>query len=295
MRINVVPRTGQTTLLRQGATDTADGLETTSAGDTRPATAGRSPQTRPRSAYESPSHDTVQLVENYNYLHIGFVWMSDDLRVVIVGGHHVGYHAARHLSERGHNVVIIEKDRERVAFLSDAYDATIIQGDGGRRSILQQAGLDRSDVIAALTGYGAMTNIGICTIAARIEPDIGTVARIDHGDKAEYTGLVDQVVYPEQLAAHAATNEIVHVAGGGVQTVEEVTGDLTMLELTVAGDAPVAGRELDEVAFPRGAVVVAGRDSNQLPGPEMVLEPGFRYLVAVKTGVSDEIVQLFRG
>lgn len=221
--------------------------------------------------------------------------MSADLRVVIVGGHHVGYHAARQLSERGHDVVIVEKDRDRVEFLSDQYDATIIHGDGGRRSVLKQAGLDRSDVLAALTGYGAMTNIGICSMATEIEPDVGTVARIDHGDRDEYTGLVDRVVYPEELAAHAATNEIIHVAGGGVQTIEEVTGDLSLLELTVAGDAPVADRELREVSFPRGAVVVAGRDSNQLPGPEMVLEPGFRYLVAVRTGISDEVVRLFRG
>ena len=221
--------------------------------------------------------------------------MSADLRIVIVGGQHVGYHTARHLSERGHDVVIVEKDRDRVEFLSEQYDATVIHGDGGRRSILRQAGLDRSDVVAALTGYGAMTNVGICAMATHVEPDIGTVARIDHGERDEYAGLVDRVVYPEELAAHAATNEIMHVAGGGVRTIEEVTGDLSLLELTVTGDAPVADRELRDVAFPRGAVVVAGRDSNQLPGPEMVLEPGFRYLVAVRTGVSDEVVRLFRG
>jgi trk system potassium uptake protein TrkA len=221
--------------------------------------------------------------------------MSADLRIVIVGGHHVGYHAARHLSERGHDVVIVEKDRERVEFLSDQYDATVIRGDGGRRSILEQAGLGRSDVVAALTGYGAMTNVGICTVARDIAPDVGTVARIDHGDRDEYAGLVDRVVYPEELAAHAATNEIVHVADGGVRTIEAVTGDLTLLELTVAADAPVAGRELRDVAFPRGAVVVAGRDSNQLPGPEMVLEPGLRYVVAVRADISDEVVRLLRG
>ena len=221
--------------------------------------------------------------------------MSADLRVVIVGGQHVGYHAARQLSERGHDVVIVEKDPDRVDFLSDQYEATVIHGDGGRRSILQQAGLDRSDVLAALTGYGAMTNIGICAMATEIEPDIGTIARIDHGDRDEYAGLVDEVVYPEELAAHAATNEIIHVAGGGVRTIEQVTGDLTLIELTVADDAPVADRELREVAFPRGAVVVAGHDSNQLPGPEMILEPGSRYVVAVRTDISDEVVRLFRG
>lgn len=115
------------------------------------------------------------------------------------------------------------------------------------------------------------------------------------GDRDEYAGLVDRVVYPEELAAHAATNEIVHVPDGGVRTIEAVTGELTLLELTVAADAPVAGRELQDVAFPRGAVVVAGRDSNQLPGPEMVLEPGLRYVVAVRADISDEVVRLLRG
>ena len=59
--------------------------------------------------------------------------------------------------------------------------------------------------------------------------------------------------------------------------------------------AAEADRELREVAFPRGAVVVAGHDSNQLPGPEMVLEPGSRYVVAIRTDISDEVVRLFRG
>ena len=221
--------------------------------------------------------------------------MGTDLRVVIVGGHHVGYHTARHLSDRGHDVIIIEKDQDRVEFLAAQYEATVIEGDGGRRSILEQAGLERSDVIAALTGYGAMTNVGICTMARTIAPDIRTVARIDHGQTDEYTQVVDSVVYPEQLAAQAATNEIMHVAGAGVQTIEEVTGDLELLELTVARDAPVAGRERRDVSFPRGSVVVAGRDSNQLPGPEMVLEPDHRYMVAVRNEVSDEVVRLFRG
>jgi K+ transport systems, NAD-binding component len=221
--------------------------------------------------------------------------MSSDLRIVVVGGHHVGYNTARKLSNRGHDVVIVEKDQARVEFLTNQYEATVIQGDGGRLSILEQAGLERSDVIAALTGYGAMTNIGICTMAKTIDPSIGTVARIDHGDTEEYSALVDQVVYPERLAANAATNEIMHVSNAGVQTIEEVTEDLELVELTVAEGAPVAGRELSEISFPRGSVVVTGRDSDELPGPGMELQVGFRYMVAVRTDVSDEVVRLFRG
>jgi trk system potassium uptake protein TrkA len=221
--------------------------------------------------------------------------MSSDLRVVIVGGQHVGYHTARRLADRGHDLTIIEKDPERVEFLNDEYMATVIHGDGSRPSILRQAKLGRSDVIASLTSYGAMTNIGICMTAQRIEPNIRTVARIDHGDDEEYEEMVDSVVYPEALAAHAAANEVIEVSGGGVRTVEQITDTLDLLEVTVTEDAPAAGRTLSEVAFPRGASVILQRDGEGPPGPETILSPGSRYMLSVQADVADEVVRLLRG
>jgi len=221
--------------------------------------------------------------------------MSTDLRVVIVGGHHVGYHAAEHLDDRGHDVVIVEKDRDRVEYINDQYVATVIHGDGGRPSVLRQAGLERSDVVAALTGYGAMTNLGICMTAERIAPEVKTVARIDHGDTEEYGGMADAIVYPEQLAAHTAVNEITAVAGGGVRTIERVTGSLELVEVTVAEGAPAAGKRLADISFPRGALVVADCETEQLPGPDIELRPGCRYILAVQASVSDEVMQLLRG
>jgi trk system potassium uptake protein TrkA len=211
--------------------------------------------------------------------------MANDLRAVVVGGGHVGYHAAKHLHDRGHDVVIVEKDPDRVEFLSEQYIATV----------LEQAGLGRSDVVAALTDYGSMTNVGICKMAEHVEPGIRTVARIDHGDTDEYEEMIDEVVYPEQLAAHAATNAIMTATGSGVRTIEEVANDLELIEVTVSGDAPVAGKRLDEVSLPRGAVVVADKSGNRLPGPDTVLDAGNRYVLALHTDVSDEVVRLLRG
>jgi len=221
--------------------------------------------------------------------------MGSDLRVVIVGGGHVGYHTAHRLANRGHDIVIVEKDDDRVEFLSDQYIATVIQGDGGRPSILRQADLAHADVLASLTNYGAMTNLGICMTGQRIASDIRTVARIDHGDDEEYEEMVDAVVYPEQLAAHAAANEVIDVSGGGVRTIEQVTDDLELVEITVSGNAPVAGKTLEAIALPRGAVVVADKTSGPFPGPDTVLDPGGQYVLAVKAGVTDEVVRLLRG
>jgi trk system potassium uptake protein TrkA len=221
--------------------------------------------------------------------------MSKDLRIVIVGGGRVGYHTAQRLNNRGHDLVIIEKDDDRVQFLSDQYIASVIHGDGGRPSVLREAQLERSDVIAGLTSYGAMTNVGICMTAQRIAPEIKTVARIDHGDHEEFEEIVDAVVYPEELAAHAAANDIIDVSGGGVRTIEEITDRLELIEIEVAQGAPAAGKSLDAVSFPRGAVVVAEQHTGKFPGPDMVLEPGVQYILAVQTDVTDEVVRLLRG
>ena len=219
--------------------------------------------------------------------------MNGDLRVVIVGGQHVGFHAAKQLAGHGHDVTIVEKDERRVEYLSDQYVATVIQGDGGRPEVLRQADLDRADVIAALTGYGAMTNVGICAVARSVEPRVKTVARIDHGESEEYD-VVDGVVYPERLAAYRATNEMMKVAGGGVRTLEQSVPGLELLAVTVAEGAPAAGERLADVSLPRGAVVIADYESQRV-GPEMELRPGRRYLLGVQSDVSDEAVRLLRG
>ncbi|MFB6296993.1 MAG: TrkA family potassium uptake protein [Salinirussus sp.] len=221
--------------------------------------------------------------------------MSTDLRVIIVGGGHAGFHTAEHLHSRGHEVVIVDKDPARCEFLNDQYVATVFEGDGTRPDVLRQTQPENSDVIAAMIGDSTGTNVGICATARRLAPDIRTVARIDHGDEAEYSDLVDRVVFPEKLAAHAATNQIVDLVEGGVRTIEQINENLELIEVTVLEGAPGAGRTLADVSFPHGSVVVADCRSDEFPSPEMVLEPGTPYIVATRTSVADEVVQLLRG
>ena len=162
--------------------------------------------------------------------------MSDDLRVIIAGGGHVGFHTAEHLDGRGHDVVIIENDSERCAFLNDQYVATVIEGDATRPSILKQAQPERSDVVAALTDDEA-TNFAVCQ-AARAMADIRTVMRVERDPDELYVQFVDGVVFPEHHGARVAANEI--VGGVGVRTIEEITGDLEIMEIEVSEGAPAA-------------------------------------------------------
>jgi trk system potassium uptake protein TrkA len=156
--------------------------------------------------------------------------------VVVVGSGRTGLQTARLLDDRGHDVVV-EREPEVVAALSDEYVETVIEGDATRPSVLSQAGLDRADVVAALTG-DTETNLAICLTVERTAPDLQTVMRTAREVGEEYSAFVDRVVFTEAAGARVAANAIER----DVQTLADVTGSLDIMELTVAEGAPVAGR-----------------------------------------------------
>ncbi len=216
---------------------------------------------------------------------------AQDLRVIIAGGGEMGVRTAELLTDRGHDVVIIEADAERCRELTDAYLATIIEGDASRPETLRQAQPGRSDVVAALTDDEA-TNFATCLAAQRMAPEVRTVMRVAGTPDELYEEYVDGLVFPERLGARAATNEI---AGGGVRTIEDVAGDVEIVEIEITEAAPVAGKRLDEVRLPRGTLIIVDYQGNRLGGPDTVLEVGHRYVVAVESEVADEVMNLMRG
>jgi len=216
--------------------------------------------------------------------------MSRDRRIIIAGGGRAGLETAERLDGRGHTVVLIEADEDRAAEIADEYVAMVIQGDATRPSILEQADVEAADAVAGLTDDAA-TNLAVCMEAHRIAPDVQTLARTATRDEAEYTDIVDAIILPQQEAADTAADLL---SGEAVRTV--VTGpELNVLEIEVGEGAPFAGQKLADVALPEGALVVSDADRTQVPSGETTLEAGKRYLVAVESGVADEVRRLFRG
>lgn len=217
--------------------------------------------------------------------------MNRDLEVVIVGSGRVGLGTAEQLAERGHNLTIIERNPDRVDETLDTYIATVVEGDATRPSILEQAGLDRADVLAALTDTPG-TNLAVCLAAKRYNSDIRTVLRTVTANTDEYDGYVDEAAFPERVGARLMVNA---VEGSGMRAFEGAPGDLDLVEIEVAEEAPIAGLTLAEVSLPAGVLVVSAARGHHIAGPETELSAGEKYVVAVEPGVADELRQLFRG
>jgi len=217
--------------------------------------------------------------------------VTQDLTVVIAGGGRVGFQTAELLADRGHDITIVERDEDRCADVADAWMATVIEGDATNPNILEQTGVERADVVAALTGETGL-NLAVCMAAQRMAPDVRTVARIEQAAGESYTRFVDAVVYPERAGARVAANEVVD---SDEQTLADVTGTLDIMQIRVDEDAPAAGKTLSDVRFPTGTLVISDDDGERIARPDTTLTPGKRYVVAVEPDVVDEVLQLLRG
>ncbi|WP_246989430.1 potassium channel family protein [Halorientalis marina] len=217
--------------------------------------------------------------------------MTSNLDTIIAGGGRVGFQTAEILANRGHDVTIIERDERIVSEIADEWIATVIQGDATNPDIIEEADIERADVIAALTGETGL-NLAVCLAASELNPDIRTVARIDRAAGKAYTRFVDAVLFPERAGAQVAANEIV---GGDVQTLADVTGTLDIMLVRVAEGAPAAGKQLTDVRFPAGTLIISDDDGQRIARPDTTLTPGSRYVIAVEPDVVDEVMNLMRG
>lgn len=217
--------------------------------------------------------------------------MTNGLDIIIAGGGRVGFQTAEILASRDHDVTIIERNERIVSEIADEWIATVIEGDATNPEIIEQAGIERADTIAALTGETGL-NLAVCLAASELDPGIRTIARIGRAAGTAYTRFVDAVLFPERAGARVAANEI---AGSDVQTLADVTGDLDIMLVRVAEGAPAAGKQLTEVRFPAGTLVVSDDDGHRVARPDTTLTPGNRYVVAVEPDVADEVMNLMRG
>ena len=213
------------------------------------------------------------------------------LDVVIAGGGRVGFQTAELLADRDDDITIVEADGDRVDEIADAWLATVIHGDATDPAVLDQAGVEDADVVAALTGKAGL-NLAVCMAAERLASGVRTVARIDRSEADDYSRLVDEAVFPEHAGARVAANRI---AGSEIKTLADVTGDVEVMEIEVADGAPAAGKELRSVRFPTGTLVISDDDGSRIARPETTLSVGRRYLVAVDPDVVDEVLKLLRG
>ncbi len=73
------------------------------------------------------------------------------MRIAFVGAGEFTVRTAELLIKRGHEVIIIEKDENKIDDLSDSMDCSFLQGDGSNPAILKEVGPEQTDVLFCLS------------------------------------------------------------------------------------------------------------------------------------------------
>ena len=87
--------------------------------------------------------------------------------IVIVGGGKVGFYLAKELVEANHEVLVIERNASKCAEIQEALGEIVMRGDGCEAAIQERAGVNRADLILAVTGEDE-DNLVACQVAKHL-------------------------------------------------------------------------------------------------------------------------------
>lgn len=161
------------------------------------------------------------------------------VHIIVVGCGRVGSELAMQLSEQGHSVVVVDKNRDSLRRLTHFHGKTIV-GSGFDRDVLLQADASSADALAAVTS-GDNTNI-LCARIARDHYEIkNVVARIYDPARAE---IYMKLGIPTVATSHWTTQQVKRWILPSDESVEwtNSTGTLHLIERIVPDE--LAGRPL---------------------------------------------------
>ncbi len=109
--------------------------------------------------------------------------------VLIVGAGKVGWNLARELIGKRHEVTVIEANQQRYAIVEEELEHSVHYGDGSELWVLERAGIERADLVIAVTGDDE-DNILICQVAREKYGVARVVARCNNPRNLQHFELL---------------------------------------------------------------------------------------------------------
>src|SRR5215204_4818694 len=109
--------------------------------------------------------------------------------IIVVGAGKVGWNLARELLEKGSEVTVIENDRRRYLIIEEELEHAVQYGDSTELWILERAGIQRADLVIAVTGDDE-DNILICQVAREKYLCERIIARVNNPRNLEHFKLL---------------------------------------------------------------------------------------------------------
>lgn len=202
------------------------------------------------------------------------------MKIVIVGAGEVGQHLAKLLSSEEQDIVLVDKDADKLAKIDANYNLMTHIGSPTSFRTLSEAGAGHSDLFIAVTPFEEKN-----LTASAIAKSLGakrTVARIDNFeylDPARHDFFVNHgvndLIYPEFLAASEIKTSLKR--SWVRQWFELHKGEIILVGVKVRENAEIVGLRLKEIAMSRRYFHVSAitrRHETIIPGGDDLIAAG---------------------
>lgn len=213
------------------------------------------------------------------------------MRIVIVGCGKVGASIASQLNSEGHDISVVDIDRNAVQNLSNSLDVMGIEGNGASYEVLAEAGAKKADLVIAAAALDEV-NLYTC-LMAKAAGATHTIARVRN---PEYTTDIHRIkdtlglsmfINPELTAAKEMSRLLRFSGALEIDTFSR--GSVELIKVALPEDSPIADKKISQIDILKGKVricLVERGDEVFIPNGDFVLRGGDRISVASKADVA---------
>jgi len=221
--------------------------------------------------------------------------------VIICGYGRMGDQIAQNIIAAGRDVVVIDKDPERIAVAQRA-DLLYVQGDAQEDVVLEAAGVMRAKVLYAALSSDA-DNLFVTLSVKQDNPKLLVITRAQ--DESSLSKLkragADRVICPQVLGANRMSDVLLRPAMVDLVEMAHDGVGVELDQLLITDGSPLVGDTLQGLELPKkcGAHVIAikhatGRASYH-PNPEHQLQLGDMLIIVGKPGAMDILQEMQKG
>jgi len=215
--------------------------------------------------------------------------------VIVVGGGNTGSQLAKFLLDAGHTVRVIDERPVVLEMLAtEIPQECIVDGDGSSPTVLEKAGIQKAQVLAAVTGTDE-TNL-VVTSLGKFEFNVPRViARINNSKNAWlFTPEmgVDVSLNQAEILAKLTAEEM---SIGDMMTMLKIRrGKYSLVEEKIAPNALAVGKALKDLLLPENCVIsgIIRRGEIVMPRGITILEEADEILALVDDSSREGLARL---
>lgn len=212
------------------------------------------------------------------------------MNIVIVGDGKVGATLVEHLSQEGHDIVVIDRDSKIVEQMVNSYDVMGICGNGASYDVQMEAGVSSARLFIAATSSDEL-NILCCLIAKKVGAH-HTIARVRNPDYLKQLPFIKEelglsmIVNPEYDAANEIAKVLRFPNAINIETFSR--GNVDLAELKINDGNPLCDMALTDIfgAFKTKIIVCAVQRKADvfIPRGDFVLKSGDKIHITAPRG-----------